>query len=445
MRKIAQNFLLAYLRFFAKIQLAKIQPEVISITGSAGKTSTVQAVKTILSSKFKTKFSEKANSETGIPLDILGLKPHDYSIIDWLRLLTLCPLMILLNWKRYEKYVVEMGVDSPYEPKNMTYLLKIIKPRVGVFLNALPVHTQFFDREEKETDPKRRENLLRRQIANEKGKLIQSLPSNGYAILNVDDPFVSPFTKKTLAKCLTLGHSAGDFIILNTQKDLTGFACHFSHKEKKYTIAIQNQILSDDYAYTFLAAIAVGLVEGIPIAKSILALENNFQLPPGRMSLIPGIKGTILIDSSYNASKFTMLDALKTLQGIAGRVHIAVLGDMRELGKETKLAHEEVAKVAIESAETIITVGPLMKQYLVPKILHLGFSKDRIFSFVSSKGVGEWLEKNIVKGKEIILVKGSQNTIFLERVVEELMANRREADKLLCRRGKFWDQKRQEV
>lgn len=444
MKQLVQNFILTYLRILAKIQLVKIKPEIIGITGSAGKTSSAYAVRTILINRYKTKLSEKANSETGIPLNILGLYPNDYSFLDWIRLLILSPLAILSNWEKFDKYIVEMGVDSPYEPKNMSYLLKIVSPTIGVFLNALPVHTQFFDDLVSEKEFGKREKLLKELIAQEKGKLISGLPENGWAILNADDQFVKEFALKTKAHCVTFGRLGEDLILKNIEKNLSGFECNFIHNHNDYVIKIKNQILSDDYAYTFLAAIAVGLCEGITVNESIQFLENDFKLPPGRMSLIPGVKKTVLIDSSYNASKFTMLEALQTLKEVRGKKKIVVLGDMRELGEETEFAHREVAKKAIESADLIITVGPLMGKYFIPEIIKLGFPKDKVFFFESSNKVGKWMENKILQGEEIVLIKGSQNNIFLERVVESLMENPQDADNLLCRRGKFWDQKRKE-
>jgi UDP-N-acetylmuramoyl-tripeptide--D-alanyl-D-alanine ligase len=444
-RKLITDLILSYLRISAKIQLAKIRPEIIGVTGSAGKTSTAYAIKTILASKYKIKLSEKANSETGIPLSLLGLNPNDYSIRDWIRLLTLCPIKLLTNWEKYDKYIAEMGVDSPDQPKNMSYLLRIIRPKIGVFLNALPVHTQFFDHLTKEIDPQKREMYLREVIAKEKGKLILSLPKDGYAILNVDDPFVNRFSTKTIAKPISFGRKAKDFVLVGITNNLKGFTCKFFHEDKVHEIKIKDQILSDDYGYTFLAAVAVGYVENIPIPHCIHDLEEHFHLPPGRMSLIPGIKGTIIIDSSYNASKPTMTSTLNVLKSISRKKKIAVIGDMRELGEEAKLAHEEVAKVAIGAADVIITVGPLMEKYFVPEVIRQGFPKGKIHFFRSSRKVGEWIKRNIVNGGEVILIKGSQNTIFLERVVEELMKNSQVSEELLCRRGSFWEKEREKA
>jgi len=185
MKKFLSLLILAYLRFFARLKLAQINPTIIGVTGSAGKTSTVAAIETVLAQKFSVQTTGGANSETGIPLSILGLKMTDYSPFDWLRIIVLAPIYCLLP-VAYDILVCEMGIDELTPPKNMEYLLTIVQPKIGVFLNVLPVHT---------LQMKSIEN-----IAAEKGKLITSLPKDGTAILNINDSHVLEFKTKTKAK-----------------------------------------------------------------------------------------------------------------------------------------------------------------------------------------------------------------------------------------------------
>src|SRR3990167_7778197 len=140
MRNTLSLGVLYYLRFLAKIALFLNRPQVIGITGSAGKSSTRNAVFAVLKNNFKTKMIVKGNSESGIPLGILGLAPKDYSKIDWLRMILLAPfgLFHLLGTKYL---VVEMGIDEPDPPKNMEYLLTVVKPQIAIFINVHPVHT----------------------------------------------------------------------------------------------------------------------------------------------------------------------------------------------------------------------------------------------------------------------------------------------------------------
>lgn len=433
---------LHYLRILARIQIAKIKPDIIGITGSAGKSSTRDAIYNVLKTKYKCKITGKANSESGIPLDILGLEMKNYSIFDWLRVLILAPVKLLTNWERYEKYIVEMGVDSPDEPKNMQYLLKIIRPRIGVFVNAFAVHSEAFDKLIVTENPEERKNLAVKLIAEEKGNLIKSLPKNGWAVLNFEDKNVKKFAENITASVFGIGFETGDLRIKNIFYDVNGFRCDFELNYQgevlKQHFELRNQILGPQYAITFALAIGAGLVNSIAFDDCVDALRL-YKLPPGRMSLIRGIKDSLIIDSSYNASAETVLSALNVLEKAkTGVKKIAVLGDMRELGKEARFEHERAAAKAAEVVDEFVLIGPMMKEYFIPKLEILGFSGGRIHWFENSAEAAAFV-KELIKGNEVILVKGSQNTIYLERVVEAVMDQPETADELLCRRGEYWE------
>ena len=155
------------------------------------------------------------------------------------------------------------------------------------------------------------------------------------------------------------------------------------------------------------------------------------------MSLFKGIKNTIIIDSSYNASKISTLGALDLLNKIGSkRKRIFVFGDMRELGSQAKIEHEQIAKKILKTVDRLVLIGFLTKKYVLPVVS----SKIPVKWFKNSWLAGDWLKKNI-NGEEIILVKGSQNTIFTEIVVKKLLVNKKDKTRL-CRRGKFWDRQR---
>ncbi|MBI4100009.1 hypothetical protein HY440_03305 [Candidatus Microgenomates bacterium] len=368
MKKFLILVVLHFLRLAAKIQLLKNKPLVIGVTGSAGKSSTVAAIETALKQKYQVKSTGTTNSESGIPLSILGLKMTDYSPFDWLRVILLIPVQLLFYRPSYTIFVAEMGIDSLKPPKNMGYLLSIIKPQIGVFLNVLPVHTE----QMRNVDA----------IAVEKGKLIASLPTNGFAIVNKNDPRTQI---KTAAK----------------------------------TVLFDGTALG--------AANTIGKILGVPPIKS-------FTPPPGRGQVFAGINNSKLIDSSYNASGIPMLLALAHLAKRRAIRRIAVLGDMRELGDLAASEHKIVAKEAYRLADKIITVGPLTEIY---------FPKDPklVAQFANSWQAGKFLQTYIKSG-DVVLFKGSQNTIFLETAVEMCLKNRADATKL-CRRGKFWDKQRE--
>lgn len=370
---------LYYLKILAKIQLLKIKPLIIGVTGSVGKSSTTQMIAAALTENFQVKISEKANSETGLPLNILGFPGRSYGLIDWLWVIPLALIKLLTNWQKYQIYVAEMGVDSPNPPKNMSYLLSLFQPQIGVFLNVYPVHIEKFPNLE--------------AIAQEKGKLITSLPKNGWAILNKNDPRVR----------------------------------QFQHKTKAQVVIFDGEAKS--------AALAVAKVLNVPQKTALSAIKKHYHPLPGRMTIIAGIKNTTLIDSSYNASRAPMLLALEKLKTIGKGKKIAVLGDMRELGIHAKREHELVAKKAFSVADQIVTIGPLTKKYFKAK-------SAKLHQFDNTYQALSFIKKKLIKGGETILIKGSQNTLFLEIITEGLMNNPEKAKDLLCRRGKFWDNKR---
>jgi UDP-N-acetylmuramyl pentapeptide synthase len=113
---------------------------------------------------------------------------------------------------------------------------------------------------------------------------------------------------------------------------------------------------------------------------------------------------------------------------------------MRELGKETKNAHEEIAKNIKEVVDFPILIGPLMKKYVAPLLKNSGKNYKAFEKFTKAKN----FIKSEIKNGDVILVKGSQNTLLLERVVEMLLKNK-EKKRKLCRQRDFWEKKRKQI
>ena len=444
MKNIFRWPVLWWLRFWAQLVLKKNHPFVVGVTGSAGKSSAVDAIAPVLRLKFKNlKVAEKANSESGIPADILGLHFTDYSFFDWLRICLLAPISAirysLSATRQFDAYLVEMGIDEPTPPKNMEYLLTILKPDIGVILNILPVHTEQFERSDLVV---RQGRTLIESIATEKGKLITENQNLKYAILNADQPEIISLKPTTNAKIISFGKKNSDIIVDSIITSLSGTEINLQIPKRLHLkrcnllkLKFENIVLPNYYGETIAAAVAVGMALNLPVKTISEALTGNFKLPSGRGRIFEGIKNTIIIDSSYNASGKTMKGSLEMLKDIGGnRIKIAVLGDMRELGSQAEIEHKKVAETAIKSADKIVLVGPLVRQYSLPVIQQ---SKLPVDWFSTAGEAANYLTKNL-SDNEIVLVKGSQNTIFLEIVVEALLKNKSDVENL-CRRGKFWD------
>ena len=439
MGPIKKLFLL-YLRTLAKLQLKKINPTVVGIGGASGKTSTAYLVDIVLKDKYKIRQSGGKNSETGIPLSILSISPTDYTYLDWLKISVISIAKILFDWNKYSVYICEMGIDSPKEPKNMTYLLKILKPDIGILTSISYEHSEYFDPYVK-SEKDRKEEILE-LTRKEEMLLLQSVSKNGWSVVNLDDEEISKGTDGIVSKKLTVSKKerGADFYIQKIEKDVNNFGLTFVYKSKVYSLSIGSP-LTDNYTYSFIFAIAVGAILNIPVEECTKSIENNFSLPPGRLSIFSGIKNTTIIDSSYNSSLPPLLDALNLLKDISkNRRKVAILGDMRELGILSKKFHEEAADKIADTADLVFLIGPLMKKFALPVL------EDKKIECYSFENFSESKDKirELIKENDVILVKGSQNKLLLERAVEMLLENPEDKDKL-CRRGGFWDKRRKET
>ncbi len=458
MRKSIYLFVLYYLRFFAKISLFIHRPTVIGITGSVGKTSTHHAIYLMIKDHFPTKMVKKGNSEIGIPLGVLGLSVKTNSLLDWLRLLFSTPFSLM--YLRKTKYlIVEMGVDEPDPPRNMEYLLTIVKPQICVFLNVHPVHTLQFEKsipnilENTKLSAKEKMDLILKSIAEEKGKLITKNEKCKTVIFNASNEYV-----KTVVNAFKNSPSAGDrqFIsfgkseesavsFTNFDVSLRGSTFRFQLKEnnKKIKLVFKDYLMPQVYEETFASTLLVGSSIGLTEDQMVKSLVNNYELPEGRSSLFGGIKDSIIIDSSYNASKSPVLVFLSLLEKLKleeKRPTVFLFGDMRELGGRAESEHKEVSEHIPGIVDYLYCVGPLTQKYVVPRLQKY---LREVKWFSDSRKAGQYLKDHLPE-KALVLVKGSQNTIFLEEAIKYILKDPDDMRKL-CRQDEFWQKKKLKV
>lgn len=436
MKNIPKKILLWYLRVAVKIQLKKSRPVIVGIAGGAGKTSVCKLLSVVLRKNFKVKASGGLNTESGVPLSILNLPPKDYSFFDWMRIAILIPWRLLTQWRKYDFCIVEMAIERP---KDMEYLLRIVKPKIATITNITLEHSENFDSLVK--DNENHEEKILGLIEKEEGLLIKGLSPDKIAVLNVDDKRIAKLKEETKAKMITVSvkDESADIFVKNVKADQDHLKLEIANDKKTHRLNLKP--LSSAYIHTILITIGLAKACKINIKEAIETIEEKFTLPPGRLSVFKGIKGTTIIDSSYNAQPIAVIDSLDFLKNIGEEKRkIAVLGDMRELGKEAEKSHKEMAEKIKETVDFTILIGPLMKKYVAPILEKSGNDYKSFDNFTNAK---EFI-KNEVKNGDIILVKGSQNTILLERVVEMLLLNKKDKKKL-CRQRPFWDKKRKET
>jgi len=401
----------------ARQQLKKRRAQVIAITGSVGKTSTKEAIFHVLSQHYKTQHSPKGfNTELGMSLSILQEEASGFSSFKaWLEILR----RVFKEVKpHYQKIVLEMGADKPGDIRR---LMRIAKPSIAVITSVSPVHLekgQFKDLED---------------IRKEKSSLIRNLKEGKIAILNFDDPLVK--TMETKAK--VIGYGTGeDAAVRASEIEITDKNIKFNVTYKTEAAHFVVPVLGRFQIYTLLPAIAVGLVEGLSLKDCVSALRD-FHLPNGRMNPIRGVKNSLIIDSSYNASPTSTARALEFLGELKAERKIAALGTMNELGDRTKEAHLTLGTNAAAVAQVLVAVGQEAST-IKQGAKDAGMPENQIHTFMTSEEAGAFL-KDFLMPKDVVLVKGSQNRVRMEKLVKMIMETPELASQLLCRQDKAWE------
>lgn len=426
MKEVFKKIIVGILTWEARLLLARTRPHIIGITGSVGKTSTKDAIYTVIRTKVHARKSEKSfNSEIGVPLTILGLPNGWSNPFIWIKNILEGAAIALFPGTYPEWLVLEIGVDRPGDIARITSWLK---PDIVVLtrLPDVPVHVEFF------SSPQ--------AVIEEKKKLVEALKEEGVLVFNNDDEAVVAVKDSIRQK--SIGYSRYSLSPFTASADKTvyeqgipvGFEFMLTHNDDAALVHVAGS-LGVQHAYNYAAAIAVGSLFGIAIEEAARALRGHVP-PPGRMRLIPGIKGSIIIDDTYNASPVAMERAIQTLKEVktVGR-KIAILGDMMELGQYSVAEHEKAGKLVASVADVLVTVG-IRARGIAEGALASGMSETTIYQYEDARTAGKELE-SIVGEDDIILIKGSQS-IRAERAVEELMAAPERAGELLVRQDPMW-------
>lgn len=352
----------------------QLDVRVIGVTGSVGKSTTKEAIHSVLSRGYVTlKSQESYNNETGLPLTLLQLN------------------------EGHQRLVVELGM---YALGEIRHLASLALPSVGVVTNVEPSHLE-------------RLGSLER-IAQAKAELVQALPPDGTAILNGDDPLVRGMADLTPAPVFYYGLEPGNDLwashIESRGLDGVRFRLHYGRE----ILHVKIPLLGRHSVQTALAAAAVGLVEELPWGQIVAGLRRIE--PQLRLIATPGIKGTTIIDDSYNASPASSLAALSLLAELTGR-KIAVLGDMLELGSYQQEGHRKVGRRAAEVVDKLVTVGELGAA-IGQEAIALGMEEADVFFAEDNKRAVDLLSGLLEPG-DIVLIKGSR-AMHMEDIVAQV-------------------------
>ena len=419
-----KNALVSILKILAQATLWRYKPVIIGITGSVGKTSSKEAIFAVLKNKFNVRKNLKNyNNELGVPLTVIGQETGGNSIFYWLKVLSVGFFGIIYTKNYPNILVLELGADKIGD---ISYLVSFIHCQVGVItaIGEIPVHVEFFQGAD--------------HVAQEKAALIKSLDKNGWAILNFDDERVKAMAGKTQAKIFGYGfNEKADLRALNFEEHLENLAeagVNFKVDYKGSNVPVRlKEILGIHQLCPILAAIAVGLTFKMNLVEISQSLKN-YQPPAGRLRLLKGIKNSWVIDDTYNASPSSTLAALEVLAKTKGR-KIAALGDMLELGSFTEEAHRQVGAKAAKSVDLLLTVGE-RTLFVADQARRNSLSEDQILHFANSEEAARFLQ-DLVRAGDVVLAKGSQS-MRMEKIVKEIMAEPQRAGELLVRQDKAW-------
>jgi UDP-N-acetylmuramoyl-tripeptide--D-alanyl-D-alanine ligase len=349
---------------------------VTAITGSSGKTTTRTMISRVVEQKFSILSTiGNFNNEIGLPLTLLRLGEN------------------------HEQAVVELGMNHSGE---ITKLAKICQPEIGVITNIGPAHLEGLGSIE--------------GIMNAKGELLAEIKPGGTAILNADDSRVLKLSERRNEKILFYGFSE-KADIQGASLRITGNKTKFLIRFPETEIQVILNACGDFNVSNALSAAAVGYSLGLSPAEIRDGIEA-FQPIKGRMNIISTKSGITIVDDTYNANPDSVKCAITAFQSLRkeGR-GILVLGDMFELGNESKKLHQEIGGFVAESGITSLYVTGNYAETVAKgakgnkmdeKQIFIGVVDDIILQLKESLVLGDWL-----------LVKGSR-AMKMERIIEGL-------------------------
>ncbi len=344
---------------------------VVAITGSAGKTTTKEAVAAALGSKFNVLKSQgNLNNAFGMPLQLLRLEPeHEYA-------------------------VVEMGMNHPGE---IAALARIAAPDWGVVTNVGTAHI---------------ENFAEGQdgIARAKFELVAALPPTGVAFLNCCDPYVSQFGRDFPGRVVYFGSGpCADPQFLEATEDLAGLHVKFRAGEREGQLTLH--LLGAHNALNAMAGLAVALEAGVDLDAAVAALKS---LTPGdKRGQAIEIGGATILNDSYNSNPEALRSMIRTLAARPAARRILMAGEMLEMGERGPALHAECGRAAAEAGIDLVAGVGGNAEHLATAACAGGVAA--VF-LPNAEAAGRWLKQNLQPG-DVVLVKGSRG-VHLERAIE---------------------------
>ncbi len=340
----------------------RLPERVIGVTGSVGKTSVKDLVAAAIGAGATVHANVASfNNELGLPLTLINA-PDDVEVV-----------------------ITEMGARGA---GHIQFLCEVARPTVGVVTRVAQAHTELFGSIE--------------GVAEAKGELIESLPSNGTAVLNADDPRVLAMASRTSARVLTFGHEAGDIRVTNIELD-ERLRPSFLLETPLGARSVRMSVAGKHMAINGAAAVAASLGVGLDLDTALFGLESA-MLSNHRMDVAELASGAVVIDDAYNANPTSMRAGMEALLALPVDRRTMVVGVMAELGDEEESEHLAIAAEAASEGIRVVAVGAPI----------YGVQAEHVADIAEAREV-----LGVLGPDDGVLVKGSR-VVELERLVELL-------------------------
>ncbi len=343
----------------------------VGVTGSAGKTTTKEAIAHVLGARFRVLKSEgNFNNHFGLPLMLLKLEPeHDVAVI-------------------------EMGMSHAGE---IRALAKIAQPEIGVVTNVGPVHLEFFDSVA--------------GIARAKYELIESLPAGGTAVLNADDEYVSQFGRDFKGKVITYGTRATADIRAENVQTRGAEGSEFDVVMAGAREHARLPLVGEHNILNALAAVAVGLARGLKPSEAVGALA--ILAPPDKRGQVVQLGNIAVINDCYNSNPKALHAMVDALAAMKAARQIVVAGEMLELGPAAAEMHRAAGRHIAEKKIDVLLGVRGLAQDMVDSARQAGMTAE--FA-ATPEAAGEWLARETRDG-DVVLLKASRG-VKLEKALE---------------------------
>ncbi len=343
----------------------------VGVTGSAGKTTTKEAIAHVLGARFRVLKSEgNFNNHFGLPLMLLKLEPeHDVAVI-------------------------EIGMSHAGE---IRALAKIAQPEIGVVTNVAPVHLEFFD------------SLA--GIARAKYELVESLASSGTAVLNADDEYVSQFGRDFKGKVVLYGTRAGTDVCAENIETRGAEGSEFDVVVGGAREHARLPLVGEHNVLNALAAVGVGLARGLKLAEAVGALAT--LVPADKRGQVLQLGNITVVNDCYNSNPKALHAMVDALAAMNAKRRIVVAGEMLELGPSGDELHRAAGRYVGEKKIDVLIGVRGLALAMVESARQAGTQAEFV---ATPEEAGVWLARETRPG-DVVLLKASRG-VKLEKALE---------------------------